>query len=273
MSTSAVGRGLTSGRFRHLYRGVYLVGPVEPDRALEMGAVLFGGPSAVLSHTSALRLWEMSQIDPPRPVHVTVPGSGRRRRPAVVFHRVEALAEDERGNLDGIPITTPARTIADVAGMLASRELEQAVAVGEREGLVTSKELAQLTERYPRRPGMPLLRAILRERNECHFTRSEAERRCLQLLRNAELPRPHTNVTVGPYELDLFWPEAGVAIEIDGWEHHSRRARFEADRRKDNWLRARGIDVIRLSWRQITHQATASAVQVGQALALAQARR
>jgi very-short-patch-repair endonuclease len=61
-------------------------------------------------------------------------------------------------------------------------------------------------------------------------------------------------VAFGPYELDLFWPEEGVAIEIDGREHHSSRPRFEGDRRKDNWLRAR--------------DATATAVQVGQILGL-----
>ncbi|MGH7480711.1 MAG: endonuclease domain-containing protein, partial [Longimicrobiales bacterium] len=75
------------------------------------------------------------------------------------------------------------------------------------------------------------------------------------------------------YELDLFWPDDMVAIEIDGRSHHSSRHRFEGDRRKDAWLRARGIEVMRLSWRQITRDRIATAVQVGQALALARSRR
>lgn len=271
VSGSAIDRRLKSGGLRRLHAGIYLLGPLEADRAPEMGAVLVGGPDAVLSHMNAMELWGMSRVEAPRPIHVTLPGYDRRERPGIVFHRVDQLAEDERDTIDAIPVTSPARTIVDLAGTLASRELERALAVAEREGLVTNEELAHLPDRYPRRHGIPVLRGLLRELTDRHFTRSEAERRCLTLLRTANLPRPHTNVSVGPYELDLFWPKEGVAVEVDGWEHHSSRGRFEADRRKDNWLRARGIEVIRLSWDQITRRSTATAVQVGQVLALARA--
>lgn len=93
------------------------------------------------------------------------------------------------------------------------------------------------------------------------------------MLRSGGLPRPHANVPVGPYELDLFWPDEGVAIEVDGRAHHSARQRFEGDRRKDNWLRVRGIEVIRLTWGQITRDPVRTAVQVGQILAVARVRR
>jgi very-short-patch-repair endonuclease len=232
-----------------------------------------GGPAAVLSHTNALQLWGLLPIDPPRPVHVSIPDSGRGRRPGIAPHRTARLAEDERTVVHGIKITRPARTIVDVAGMLSRREVERALATAERQGLVGTAELAGLPDRYPRRPGMPMLRTLLREQAEPHLTRSEAERRCLDLLRAAGLPRPHTNVPIGPYELDLFWPKEGVAVEIDGYAYHASRPRFEGDRRKDAWLRGRGIEVIRLTWRQITRDATATAVLVGRVLALASARR
>jgi predicted transcriptional regulator of viral defense system len=206
VSRAAIARRLAAGRLRTLHRGAYLVGPIEPDRAREMAAVLAGGPEAALSHTNALRLWEMLPIDPPRPVHVSVPGSGRGRRPGIVFHRVRALAKDEYAVLDGIRITAPGRTIVDVAAMLGSRELELALAAAERDRLIGSAELADLPNRYPRRAGMTILRTLLREQTGPHFTRSEAERRCLDLLRAGGLPRPHANVAVGPYELDLYWP-------------------------------------------------------------------
>lgn len=273
VSPTAIGRRLKSGRLRSVHRGVYRVGPLEADRAAEMSAVLAGGSAAVLSHTSALRMWGMRRGEPPHPVHVSVPEGGRDRRPGIVFHRVQALADDERTVVDGIPITAPARTIVDAAGMVGRRDVELACARAEREGLITSEALAALPDRYAHRPGMAMLRAVLGEQTEPHLTRSEAERRCLDLLRAGGLPRPHANVAVGPYELDLFWPEEGVAIEVDGRKHHASRPRFEGDRRKDAWLRARGIQVIRLTWRQITRHATATAVQVGQALALARERR
>ncbi len=273
LSGASIGRRLASGQYRTLHAGVYQVGPLEGRRAVEMAAVLAGGPTAVLSHASALRVWGLLDAGPRRPVHVTVPGRWDRRRPGVVFHRTETLGDAERAVRDGVPITTPLRTLVDAAGVLGSREVGKALAAAEQTGLVTAADLAQLGERYRGRRGMTLLGTLIRPDGDRTFTRSEAEARCLALLRNAGLPRPHTNVPVGPFELDLFWPDANVAVEVDGWAFHGSRPRFENDRRKDAWLRGRGIEVVRLTWRQITREPVAAAVQVGQALALAQARR
>ncbi|HUF35399.1 MAG TPA: type IV toxin-antitoxin system AbiEi family antitoxin domain-containing protein, partial [Gemmatimonadales bacterium] len=271
MSPAAIGRRLESGRLRALHGGVYVMGPTQPDRATEMAAVLAGGPTAVLSHASAVPVWGFREGPVAGPVDVTVPGSGRGRRSGIRFHRVSELADDERAIVDGIPITSVARTLVDVAGMLGSREIELAVAMADRQGLISSDELATLPERYRGRPGIPVLTALIGE--QAAFTRSEAERRCLEMLREAGLPRPHANVPMGPYELDLFWPDERVAVEVDGWAYHSSRARFEGDRRKDAWLRARGIEVVRLTWRQITRDPMRTAVSVGEVLALARARR
>lgn len=273
VSAAAVGRRLKSGRLRALYSGVYLVGPIEQDRALEMAAVLAGGPSARLSHVSALHLWNLLPIEAPRPIHVSVPANRGPSRSGIVFHRVDALADDECTVLKNIPVTTPARTLVDVAGMLGTRELELALATAEREGLLGAEELARLPDRYPRRRGMAALRRLLSQQTGSHFSESEAERRCRALLRMAGLPDPYTNVSVGPYRLDFFWPDEGVAIEVDGRAYHSSSPRFEGDRKKDNWLRVRGIEVVRLTWRQITRDGIATAVLVGQTLALARARR
>jgi very-short-patch-repair endonuclease len=273
MSASAVGRAVDAGRFRKLHRGVYLFGPLESARSREMATVLSVGPNATASHTSAACLWELLRIEPPRPVHVTVPGSGGRRRPDIVVHRTRHLADDERAVVDGVPVTTPIRTIVDIAGMLGHRDVEQVLATAEREGLVGNQELTTLLERYPGRLGTAMLRTLVQEATAPNFTRSEAERRCLSLLRQAGLPRPETNVSMGPYELDLFWPEERLAIEIDGYAHHSSRARFEGDRRQDNWLRTRGVEVIRLTWHQITRRSTATAALVAESLGFARGRR
>ena len=273
LSVAAVGRRLRAGRLRALHQGVYLLGPIQTRRTAEMAAVLAGGATGRLSHLSAARVWTMLTSESAAPFHVSVEGSGRGSRPGLIFHRLANLSNDERAIVDGIPITSPARTLVDIAGLLGSRDLELALAVAEREGLVTASELNALPDRYPRRPGMAVLRARLGTAAGPAFTRSEAERRCLDLLRRAGLPRPHANVALGPYELDLFWPDEMLAIEIDGRAYHASSVRFEGDRRKDGWLRARGVEVIRLTWRQITRHEISTAVQVGQALALARARR
>jgi very-short-patch-repair endonuclease len=272
LSSAAIGRRVAAGWLRPLHRGVYRIGPLDGVRAGEMAAVLAAGPSAMLSHTSALRAWKLIGAGPLRPFHVTLLGGQVRRRPGIVFHHARTLGDTERTVLDGVPITSPVRTLVDGAGMLGSRELAKAIASAERLSLVAPAELAELAERYRGRRGMTLLRTLIGADSDRAFTRSEAEERCLALIRRAGLPSPHTNVPVGPYELDFFWPDANVAVEVDGWAFHGTRSRFENDRRKDNWLRGRGIEVVRLTWRQITREPVASAVQVGQALALARAR-
>jgi very-short-patch-repair endonuclease len=273
LSPAAISRRIETDYLRPVHRGVYLVGPIMPARATEMAAVLAGGPKAVLSHLSALHLLGMLRGNPVRPVHVWIQGREREQKPGIRFHFVASLSEDEHTVVDGIPVTSPARTLVDVASMLGSREMEWAVAVAEREGLIGAQELTSLPRRYPRRAGLAMLRTLIEDGREPDFTRSEAERRCIELFRAAGLPRPHTNVPVGPYELDLFWPDEGLAVEVDGWTYHSSRSQFEGDRKKGTWLRARGIEVIRLTWSQITQDKLATAVQVGQALALARARR
>ncbi|MGH7482311.1 MAG: type IV toxin-antitoxin system AbiEi family antitoxin domain-containing protein, partial [Longimicrobiales bacterium] len=206
LSRAAIWRRIETGRLRTLHRGVYLLGPIESDRAKEMAGVLAGGPGAVLSHLSAARIWGMLRVDGSASLDVSVPGSGRSRRKRIRFHRVAPLGDDERAHVDGIPVTSPGRTLVDIAGILGSRDVELAAAVAEREGLIGVEELKALPHRYPRRPGMAMLRALVRSQSGPEFTRSEAERRCLSLLRTAGLPSPHANVPVGPYELDLFWP-------------------------------------------------------------------
>ncbi len=288
LSSSAIGRRMRSGRLGVLHRGVYLVGPVAPPGAAEMAAVLATGEGAVVSHRSALHLWSGSPSPlpagapctmhgappggPAPPVDVTV-AANRGRRPGIRVHRVPGLDPDERTLVEGIPVTTPARTLLDMAAVVGARELEHIVARAEREGQVTRDDLAALLARHPRKHGAGALRSVLEATGGPALTRSEAEARTLALLREAGLPPPETNVRVGPYELDVFWRTAGIAVEVDGFAHHATRPRFEGDRRRDAWLAASGITVIRLSWRQITERRTATAVQVGQALAQAMARR
>lgn len=263
----AVDRRIRAGRLRRLHTGVYLMGPVRPARATEMAAVLACGPEAVVSHVSAGRLWSMVRSEGgDEPVHVGVSGGGRRSRAGIVVHRVALLEPDERSVVDRIPVTAPGRTIVDLAGMVGSRELESAVARAEREGLIRRAELERLPTRYAGRPGIVALRTLLSLPGGPALTRSEAETRALGMIRRARLPPPEVNVVVGPYELDFLWREAGVAAEIDGFAHHGSRPRFESDRRRDSYLLARGIKVVRLTWRRLVRDELAAAVELGRAI-------
>jgi len=268
-------RGLTrysiDGRVRAkrlhlLHRGVYRLGPVQSTHAREFAAVLASGPTAVVSHRSAAWLWQLIP-DPgdASPVELTMPASDRCRRPGIRVHRA-GLQPQEIAQFDGIPLTTPLRTIQDLATVLPSRELESALAQAERLNLLDRRDLAQRLATRSRKPGTPLLRTLLAEETGPAFTRSEAEERLLGLIRKAQLPAPETNVRVGSYEVDFYWRRERLVVEVDGHAFHATNRAFENDRRRDSSLAASGIRVMRVTWKQLTSEPEAMLVRLGQAL-------
>jgi very-short-patch-repair endonuclease len=265
VTPGAIDHRLAIGRLRALHRGVYLVGAVAPPRAAEMAAVLACGPGAVITHTSAAHL---SALLPHKPntIHVTVPGRDPGARPGLTIHRVRALDRRDVTTFDGIPITTPARTVVDVAAMLPPNALERLLAEVFVRRLATRRDLHGAVERAGRRPGVVAMRRMLANR-EPAYTRSEAERRFLTLVESADLPRPEVNAHLGPYEVDFLWRTARLVVEVDGFRYHSSRVAFERDRARDADLQAHGWRVIRVTWRQLGEQGTAVAAQVAGALA------
>jgi very-short-patch-repair endonuclease len=258
-SRSAVSHRVRRGWLVAVFRGVYQVGPVRAPRGLEMAAVLATG--GVLSHHSAAAVWGIRAHD--GDVHVSVSGRDQRPRPGLRIHRscsVNAAVHD------GLPLTTPTRTIHDLAACLPQHELDRAVEQAQILRLATPDEIAA---DMPRR-GRPALRAALN--HEPQLTRSEAERRLLAIIKAARLPRPDTNVRVEGYEVDLFWPDQGLIVEVDGYAYHSTRQAFERDRARDAALQAAGYRVVRFTWRQIVHEPLAVVVQLSRLLATSASR-
>jgi very-short-patch-repair endonuclease len=62
---------------------------------------------------------------------------------------------------------------------------------------------------------------------------------------------PRVNVPIGPYTVDFLWPEYRLAVETDGWQAHRGRQAFEDDRERDAYLRLRGLEILRFTWRQV----------------------
>lgn len=258
---------MASGRLRRLHRGVYLVGPIMPPHAREMAAVLACGPAAVLSHRSAATLWGLTAAGAEdAPVDVAVPHGHDRRRPGIRVHRIGGLGPEEWTRRSGIPVTAPARTLLDFAGVAGRRELERAVARAERERLLSRAELLALVVDAGGRRGIATLRAVLGVGGGPMLTRSEAEAEFLALIRKARLPAPEANVRIEGYEVDFLWRAERIAVEIDGYRYHASRSSFERDRRRAAHLAAHGIQVIPLTWRQVVDDGVATAVQLGQAL-------
>ena len=152
------------------------------------------------------------------------------QRPGLLLHRA-VLAPDEVTTHDGIPVTTPARTQLDLAGVLQKHQLQQAINEAERLRLDGPQP-----NRHPTKRGTANLRTLAPPTH----TRRDLEARFTTFLNDRRFPAPQTNVLIEGMEVDFAWPERGVVVELDSWEYHGTRAAFERDRRRDRILVAAG---------------------------------
>lgn len=160
----------------------------------------------VVSHGSALALHGLVTKEPAHaPVHISLTGADRGRRPGIRPQRVDALAPSDRVVVDGLPVTTVVRTLVDVAGSVPARTLEQVYARATRETGTDPAALRRALSRRGSVPGADRLRALLSSSDAPAFTRSVAEDRLLQWIGEAGLPPPETNVRIGGLELDCAW--------------------------------------------------------------------
>jgi very-short-patch-repair endonuclease len=250
LGKSAIDARIRAERLHRVHQGVYAVGrPTLTLHGRFCAAVLSCGPGAALSHVAAGVVLGVLKERGPR-IDVTVPGSGgRRRRGAVIIHR-SALPEADVTLVHGISVTSPARTLLDLADVLPRRRLERAF----DEAAYLRIDLSDVRPR-PGRRGSPVLRAVLEGHDPGSTrTRSELEERMLDLCRRAGLPAPEVNARVGGHEVDCLWRERRLIVELDGWSAHGTRRAFERDRRRDAELIAAGWRVLRVSWRQLERE-------------------
>jgi very-short-patch-repair endonuclease len=212
-----------------------------------MAAVLTAGEGAVLSHESAAALYGIE--DRESRIVVSTPGSRRTRSRDIRLH-CQQFEPRDRGVLDEIPVTSPARTLIDLATIASANRLEAAVNAADKLGLVDPETLrAEVAERAGQR-GAPALRHLL-DRDTFRLTDSELERRFLRLVRRSGLPVPETGVVVDGMRLDFLWPQLGLVVETDGLRYHRTAQQQAADRRRDQALAAHGLTVLRFTHAQV----------------------
>lgn len=270
VSANAIDHRVKARWLRPIHRGVYVIDPMAGAHTRAMAAVLAAGPGAVLSHRSAAVEWRLiPDLGGAVTVEVTVPHGrdGGRHRPRIRAHRVSSLASDEVAKLNGMAITSASRTLLDIASIVRYREVEQAVARAESQGLTSHAKLMALLARHPRWPGRGALRAILGEESGPALTRSKAEERFLALVRKARMPEPEVNVKTQGYEVDFYWRENRLVVEIDGRAYHSSARSFQRDRDRDGVLVAAGLRVMRVTWYQVVNEPEVLLVRLAQALA------
>jgi hypothetical protein len=247
LSPRAVADRATTGRLRRVHAGVYAVERLD-DRGRWMAAVLACGARALLSHRSAAALWGFGEAG--AQVDVSAPGRAGRSRSGIDAHRADKLDSDDLTVRDGIPCTTPARTLLDLAAVVDARTLERAVDRAEELRAFDLDALHELLQRHPRRRGRRALAKVLAEYAAPTGTRSVAEERVLALIATAGLPRPRVNAWIAldgntGYEADLLWPRARLIVEVDSRSHHARRRAFAHDRERDRRLALAGYETRR----------------------------
>lgn len=261
----AIDNRLLSGRLHPVHRGVYLVGHAAAlPHAPEMAAVLACGRGAVVSHRSAALLWALvpgraGEWRRPRlggapwwpRAEVTIPGRDPGLKPGIDIHRVRALDPEDARACDGVPVTSPARTLLDLAATASAEQLERATAETRARHLASDTELLSLLARHRGRRGAGVLRRLLERDAPPALTRSVAEDRFLAVVRAAPIPEPEVNVRLGPHEVDFLWRRQRLVVEVDGFDFHSSRSAFEHDRLRDADLQASGFRVMRVTWRQL----------------------
>ncbi len=224
----------------------------------------------MLSHDSAAALWELRR--PSGEIHVTVLGQPSVRLHGVYVHRSRTLLARDVQVLKELPITSPARTLLDIAGCLTTRHLELALDEGVRNGIVSRAEIRDVLNRIPNRKGESTLRNLLDPTRRETVTRSVAEERFLALVRDASLPAPEVNARLAGFMVDFLWRRGRIVVEVDGYTYHASRRRFEDDRAKGAALAAAGYQVIRVTWLQMEDSSYAVIARLAQALAWADAR-
>jgi hypothetical protein len=268
-SRKAIDRRVQCGRWHGIYRGVYAVGHRNlTGHGRWMAAVLASGPSALLSHRSAAALWNLLPTSKTL-VDVTSIRPNTAGRSGIAIHRVKAIHPDDRALREGIPVTSIARTLLDLSAVAQRRQLERAVEQAEFLGLFDLRAIESLQTRTHRRAGWRQLRATLRIYREPAPTRSELERRFLDLCRDAALPPPAVNAFVAGLEVDFVWHDDRLVVELDGHAFHRTRAAFERDRVRDASLLVAGYRVLRVTHRRLEAEPAAVIAEARALLATA----
>ena len=262
----SVDRCVASNRLRILHRGVYEVTGMATLYTPFRAALLACGPQSVLGGGAAGTLWAILEESPGSLLEVFVPGVHRNRTSGLSVRRVRGFLRGETTSLVGMRITTPARTILDLAGVLSPRQLAQAIATAEHAGTMRRDELGTLLQRRPLHRGSGVLRRLLNADGPFDFTRSPAEEKLLSHILRAGLPRPQVNVRVAGFVVDFLFRREKLVVEVDGFAFHSSARAYHSDRRRDAILLAQGYRVMRVTWNEIHPDPLAAIVRLAQAL-------
>jgi predicted transcriptional regulator of viral defense system len=259
LTESAVRKRHATGRLHRIHTGVYALvpGSLLSREGHWMAAVLACGPTAVLSHRTAAALHDLRPTARAN-IDVTVPGRSCRRRKGIDVHRSTTVTAADTTIVSGIPCTTVARTMFDLAEVVNRRSVERAFDQAEILEVFDLRSLEDQVARHPTRRAARVVRSVLDE----HYigstpTRSELEEAFLALCRRLGLPEPGVNRWIDLHDglpmiwADFVWPAQRVIVETDGDRFHGTHQARERDPRRDQRAMVAGWRPIRTTWRQV----------------------
>jgi very-short-patch-repair endonuclease len=217
-----------------------------------MAAVLSCGDGAALSHRSAAGLWGFG-TEEPGVIDVSVRRRCELRRPGLRVRGRPSLPGDDIVIRDGISVTTPVRTLVDLATELSPRAVERAINEADKRDLVDPETLRTALDRYVGEPGAPLLRRLLDKRT---FRLSDSQLEVLfrPIATAAGLPQPLTKQMVNGFEVDFFWPALGLIVETDGLRYHRTPATQARDAQRDRAHILAGMTPLRFTHHEIRYE-------------------
>jgi Transcriptional regulator, AbiEi antitoxin len=242
---SSASKAAGVGRLHRIHRGVYVVGHRRISwHGRCIAAVLSSSPS-VASHWSAAWIWGLLRSRPGT-LHVTCPNSRRANRPFEVH--VANLTPADRTVRDGIPVTSVARTILDMAVGRPVRDVRRQIQRADDGSVFDLRTMRDLLDRTAGHRGRAAVLIALDLYDEKPvFTRSGLERRFLEIVTAAGLPVPAMNAFVAGHEIDAYWDAERFGVELDVFETHGSRLSFEEDRVRDDELLLAGIETTRVT--------------------------
>lgn len=260
-SRKLVSKEAARGRLHCLHRGVYAVGHRHLTWEGRCLAAALAAAPALASHTSAAWLWGLLRTRPGT-FHLTTQ-TRRHAKPAFRMHFARLAAEDH-ASVEEIPVTAVPRTLLDLAAMLPTARLERVLERSEELGRFDLVAIDDLLGRTVGHPGHGRLRRALSiYREDPAFVRSKLEQSFLGLVRKAGLPTPAMNFNVAGYELDAYWEAERFVVELDAYEMHGSHAAFERDRLRQEDLKLRGVEMIRVTGPRLEREPGAVMDRVG----------
>lgn len=264
---------LRRGWLTAVFRGVYAVGHQRLTwRGRIRAAVLSCGPGAYISHWTAARLHDLRRWNI-GVIHVTVPPGGREdRQQGIVVHRIRDMRSVERGEVDGIPVTSVARTCLDMAAIVRADLLDELIEAAEKAGTFDLKAFLAVCKRG--RKGSAALKRALLKYQPIGWTRSRLERFAIRELANAGVRPSGVNVWIpeAGVEVDLLFEDERVAVEIDGGAVHATTAAKIRDPQRDIKLSLAGYLPVRAPEYRLVHETSAVVAEL-KALLLSRAAR